>query len=49
MLFTKTAISNLLYGSSSMIETASKDPIIHDALLGMNYTDLKFDALRATH
>lgn len=48
MLFTKTAISNLLYGSSSMIETAFKDPIIHDALLGINYTDLKFDALRAT-
>jgi len=48
MLFSKTAISNLLYGSSSMIEIASKDSVIHGALLAINYTDPKVEALRTT-
>ncbi len=48
MLFEKKSISSLLYGSISMIETATKDPVIHSALLAMNFTDPKVEALRTT-
>jgi len=48
MLFSTASISDLLYNSYRMFDIAATDPDIHNALLAINFTDQKLDALKAT-
>jgi len=48
MLFSTASISDLLYNSYRMFDIAATDADIHNALLAINFTDQKLDALKAT-
>jgi len=48
MFFSKSSISNLLYNTYRMFDIAIDDEVIHNALLDINFTDPKVEALKAT-